>query len=597
MRAHDSGQHRRIVRRVTCLLAVLVAWLFVVPAQATPSAPAMLPQLQTIRVAEGDDPAWAQPDFDDSAWPTRPWQQIDPQGRLLWLRAHIVLSPEVHAAARPLGVQVAALAAYEVYWNGQRIGASGVPGSSAAEERPGLMDSQFHVPQTLLREHNVLALRMSSHHARRSLTAPMHWLGLAEHASLHSPVLRHHLPTVAAAGALLLGAVYFAALFLFAARERSSLLLSLLSLSVLSQLILELWRSLWPYGYPLHILRLESVLLAAAASGLLLAAYAAECYAPKLRRSLPGITAALMVIVAAWVPGFDGKTALVILIGLGAVLASAMIGIRSRLKGAWITALLCLGFILLLGYRPFGFVDRDYYLAAGGFVLYLFVQQVRTLRRSQQARAEVELRNTRLELELLKRQIQPHFLLNSLTVLSEWIETDPPTGVRMIEALAGELRALAAMGGKQRVRLADELELCRQHLAVMSYRQDRRFELECSGIDPDQWIPPAVLHCLVENAITHNPRAREITLRLIGSTQGRHYVLRLFTPCVPGSQPVQATPSMGPPATSRGHGHAYVRARLHEAFDTDWAFGSQRVEDHWVDTLQLPGPTDARADR
>jgi hypothetical protein len=594
MRELDKRRHGWIVLRLSSLLVALMAWTFALATQAANPQPSALPQVQIVSVAEGDDPAWAQPEFDDRAWAQQHWQQLDPQGRLLWMRARIALSPEARAAARPLAIQVAALAAYEVYWNGQRIGASGVPGASAAEEQPGLMDSQFYLPPALLREHNVLALRLSSHHARRRLATPMHWLALAEYALLDASLLRHHTPTLAAAGALLLGAVYFAALFLFGPRERSSLLLCLLSMAVLSQLVLEVWRSLWPYAYPLHILRLEAVLLAAAASGVLLAAYAADRYAPRLRLWLPGLSAALMLAAAAWMPGFDGKTALAILIGLSAVVIAAAVGIHARRSGAWVTAALSLGFILLLSYRPFGFVDRDYYLAAGGFVLYLFVQQVLALRRTQRARAEAELRSARLELELLKRQIQPHFLLNSLTALSEWVETDPATGVRMIEALAGELRALASISGRPRVRLAEELELCRQHLAVMSYRQDCRFELECSGVNPDQLLPPAVLHCLVENALTHNPKARDLCLRLIGERRGDDCVLRLYSPHAQGPLANSMTAA---DTSARGRGHAYVRARLQEAFGADWAFSSEREGEHWVDTLQLPGCTDARTDR
>src|SRR5690606_16039970 len=116
---------------------------------------------------------------------------------------------------------------------------------------------------------------MSTFRLRRTLASPMHFLAINEHGALRQQALVQRLPVLAAAGALLLGAVYFAGLFISDRRDRGSLLLSLLSLAVLIQLCAELARSLG-YRYPLHILRLELVHAAAIASGLALAAYVVD---------------------------------------------------------------------------------------------------------------------------------------------------------------------------------------------------------------------------------------------------------------------------------------------------------------------------------
>ena len=60
-------------------------------------------------------------------------------------------------------------------------------------------------------------------------------------------------------------------------------------------------------------------------------------------------------------------------------------------------------------------------------------------------RQESELRSARLELELLKKHIQPHFLLNSLNSVIAWLEEEPSTAVRLVNALAEELRADSAV--------------------------------------------------------------------------------------------------------------------------------------------------------
>ena len=563
------------IARVLAAAALAVALAAV--AAAAPQTP--YPQIGTVKIAAVDDPLNAAPALDDSAWDEIPWQRIDAQGRLLWVRAHVALPQPSLFDGAPLAVYVSALAAYEVYFNGERLGGSGVPGASAALEIPGDLDTSHYVPARLLREgDNVLALRMSTFHLRRTLAAPTHFLSIDEYGELRRRALVGRLPVLAAAGALLLGAVYFAAMFVSDRRDRGSLLLSLLSLSVLLQLCAELARSLG-YAYPLHILRLEAVHVAAIASGLALAAYVTTRYAARLRRSLLAGTVVAMSAATLLLPGFDSKTAFVILASLLVVILAAAIGARARLPGALPTALVAGGLVVWFAGGPLTFVDATYYLAATALLLFLFAQQVTELRRAQGVRAAAEVRSARLELELLKRQIQPHFLLNSLTALSEWIESDPQTGVRMIEALAGEFRALAAMSGKKLVPLGDELDLCRQHLAVMGYRKEQRFALVSDGVDLAQPVPPAVVHTLIENALTHNGYTDGAVFRLVAvaGVRGRR-TCRLYSPRA-------ATGTAGGGA---GKGHAYVRARLREAFGDDWAFKSGPDDGEWVDEIEMP---------
>jgi hypothetical protein len=548
-------------------------------AAAAPAPEVAYPQIQTVKVSAVDDPRGALPELDDGGWDEIPWQRIDAQGRLLWVRARVPLPHPSALDGVPLAVYVSALAAYDVYWNGERIGGSGVPGASAALEMPGELDTSHYIPARLLREgDNVLALRMSTFHLRRTLVSPTHFLGIDEHGALVQQALVRRLPVLAAAGALLLGAVYFAAMFLSARRDRGSLLLSLLSLAVLIQLCAELARS-FGYDYPLHILRLEVVHVAAIASALALAAYVVDRYAARHRRTLLA-AAVLMMMAATVVPrGFDGKTAFVILSGLVVVIVAALIGVRARAPGAAATAVAVAGLVVWFAAGPLSFVDETYYLAATALLLFLFAQQVVELRRVQSVRAAAEVHSTRLELELLKQHIQPHFLMNSLTAVSEWIESDPQTGVRMIEALAEEFRALAAMSGRTLVPLADELDLCRQHLKVMGYRKEQVFTLASDGVDTSQRIPPTVIHTLLENALTHNRYTEGAAFRLVTAEapSGRR-AYRLHSPLAGASTA----------RDSDGRGHAYVRARLQEAFGSDWTFAAGPAGGEWIDALEVP---------
>ena len=127
----------------------------------------------------------------------------------------------------------------------------------------------------------------------------------------------------------------------------------------------------------------------------------------------------------------------------------------------------------------------------------------------------MELRSARLEIELLRRHLQPHFLMNTLTALSEWFEQEPDVATEMIQDLGRELRILGDISSRSSITIAQELELCRSHLAVMARRRDEQLELSAEGVDPEACIPPAIFHTLLENALTHNSyRDRPACFRL-----------------------------------------------------------------------------------
>src|SRR3954465_7247772 len=57
-----------------------------------------------VRVHPGDDLAWAAADFDDGAWPEQFAFRVDPQGRILWIRARVDPPAHVDLAKVPLAV-------------------------------------------------------------------------------------------------------------------------------------------------------------------------------------------------------------------------------------------------------------------------------------------------------------------------------------------------------------------------------------------------------------------------------------------------------------------------------------------------------------
>jgi hypothetical protein len=541
-----------------------------------------------------------------NAWQPMSLWQVDPQQRLIWVKGSIDLSRFTPDQRARLVIDVAAPVAYEAWWNGKFLGRNGTPASRRDAEVPGKLDSVLIVPASLQRAgNNELLLRMSSFHLPFRLQTPMQVILVRPLGEGPSEWDRRHAFRMAAAGALLLGAVYFGAQFITQrARERSSLLLSLLSLTVLGQLFTESLRNFVQYSYPMHGLRLLGILFFATAFSLLLVSYVSHYYARAHRRALLASTLVLVFVCTLFSPGFDGKTLLTLFVGLLVSGVAAAIGLRQRMRGAGLALLACIGALLIGIADIYRFVDQGYYLGVVALLLFLFGQQVVALRHSQQASAEAQLRSARLELELLKQQIRPHFLLNTLTALSEWIESQPATGVRMIEALGDELRSISVMSEAKTVPLRDELDLCRHYLRVMGYQRDRQFTLATEGIDTETPVPPTVFHTLLENVFTHSSPedGAHFTLAEMPGTDGRRR-FELRTPMRKSAPRAGSGAGNGPanapgngPANRRGNGkgHAYVRARLRDAFADNWAFSSGPTTDQpgadkqWLDVIELP---------
>ena len=124
------------------------------------------------------------------------------------------------------------------------------------------------------------------------------------------------------------------------------------------------------------------------------------------------------------------------------------------LPGAIVTTLALGVFVALQLIENAMFLDRTFYIAVSLLMLVLIVDQARVLRRAREAEEQARRRATMLELELLRRRIAPHFLMNTLNALAEWVESDPKTGVKMIEALAEEFRLLSQISDRPLIPLA-----------------------------------------------------------------------------------------------------------------------------------------------
>ncbi len=402
---------------------------------------------------------------------------VDTQNRIVWVTGRFHIS-EGYPGPAPLGFYSGALASRDIWWNGERIGSVGRVGSSRETEIPGDLDAITWIPPHLIRTgDNEIAIRYSTFHLAVPVTTPVHYAYAARMGGVRSLLLEYG-PRLAATGALVAAALFFGFTFIASRSPRQSLgplFIALMSFAAVGQLWLESVRGFTSFPYPLQIWRLSGVGVFAFVFGVVLTAYVAHRFAPRRWGFCLALAAAAALALWPILPGVDGM-ALGFVMGPSVVsLVLAILGARGRFSGALATAIALGVFLALQFVESARFLDRTFYIAVSLLVLVLIVDQARVLRRAREAEEQARRRATMLELELLRRRIAPHFLMNTLNALAEWVESDPKTGVKMIEALAEEFRLLSQISDRPLIPLSEEIALCRRHLEVMSYRVDRAF--------------------------------------------------------------------------------------------------------------------------
>ena len=120
--------------------------------------------------------------------------------------------------------------------------------------------------------------------------------------------------------------------------------------------------------------------------------------------------------------------------------------------------------------------------------------------------ATLERRLVEQQMATLQAQIEPHFLFNTLALIGQLIETDPPEAARIHNHLIDYLRAtLPQMRSNGSATLGRQVNLSKAYLAIMQARMKDR--LTVSFAVPDYLepacFPPMMLQTLIENSIKH----------------------------------------------------------------------------------------------
>ncbi len=115
------------------------------------------------------------------------------------------------------------------------------------------------------------------------------------------------------------------------------------------------------------------------------------------------------------------------------------------------------------------------------------------------------------EFESLKNQVNPHFLFNSLNILSALIPEDPENAVGMVERMSKVFRYNLQHSDQNTVELGGELKIVEAYLFIhkMRFGDNLRYEIDVSAAELNRQVVTQGLLTLVENALKHNECSRE----------------------------------------------------------------------------------------
>jgi len=162
------------------------------------------------------------------------------------------------------------------------------------------------------------------------------------------------------------------------------------------------------------------------------------------------------------------------------------------------------------------------YCSIAGVTLFLDAQEKQRRREIRFAELEKEL--AQAQLEKLRLQLQPHFLFNTLNMISSIVYESPAKADEMLCRLSEYLRDALARNPAQEVRLAEEIRVTRAYLDIMQARFEDglqvRWEIE-PGLE-NAVVPQLLLQPLAENAFHHgvDPGANAVAISIAASRDG-----------------------------------------------------------------------------
>lgn len=521
-----------------------------------------------------DSPDWDNPDIQHDDWGRfdKSIREHDYRG-LFWIAVDVYFDVK-EIPQRDYEYRLHMYSAQEVYWDDQLIGVNGKPGHTKEQEVPGNVWTTYLIPNHLMTDgKHTIRIRGSSHYRLDNMKFLREGWIVPFDPGFRYVSFWSLVPSLLVSIAAVVG-LYFLMLYFTEGRQLEHLVFFFLleNLTILGYAIQ--WGHLIGYTYDLEPLNLALEYISSIAVLILLPLYfmlknnAKKIWAWFLCGAI--VTIAMDFIISevrimGWFGSFG--TALVV---------SVYYGIK-RNQFIWWESIGLFACIIGLLTQDF----EDVFMFFPSLFALILLTHAMAMQKRKKALQQALYIETQLRGELLRKHIQPHFVLNTLTSLMEWVETDVDRSTEFIAELAEEFRLMSAVSSEQLINLNTELELCDKHLSIMSLRLQKNCKILRKGVSGDEPFPPAIFHTLIENAFSHNAYDNpSVIFVLQKEVKGIHSVFTFTSP-----KARQQTSSYRRLGT--GTGKKYIEARLSQAFGTHWSISEISNDEEWITQISV----------
>ena len=213
-----------------------------------------------------------------------------------------------------------------------------------------------------------------------------------------------------------------------------------------------------------------------------------------------------------------------------------------------------------------GVLSYSFVVLLGWSFLYFGLKSYLQLEEERRFRATAEAMTIESQLQMLRYQVNPHFLFNTLNAISTLVVTSEQHRAHaMLQRLSEFLRYTLQSEGETLVPLNREVDAVRSYLAIESARFGDRlhFEITVSRGASDCLVPSLILQPLVENAFKHglSKSSRDGLLQIVGEVKGKDAVLKVM----------DNGPGFGDQSTHYGVGLRNTERRLALHYPQEWS--------------------------